>query len=292
MRYINTEMLRPSRDWLDRAGTEAAGIPALRERLATAETSDEKKEAKAALNRAMARCADLWSELKPELEALSFGKCWYCEGREERSNLAVDHFRPKSRVYECPDHPGYWWLALDHSNYRYACTLCNSLLRDENTQEVCGKGTHFPLMDESQRLFRPEDPNREVACILDPTVAADPSLLWFMNDGQATPRYRKERSPLFFQRAETSISVYNLNHPRISEHRSMIAFEIKHQVERGEKYLDDAATGDGAAQDHFQEVFRTLLRLVSAQAPYSASARAILCDYRDKDWVETALATA
>jgi hypothetical protein len=113
-----------------------------------------------------------------------------------------------------------------------------------------------------------------------------------MDDGQATPRYAKERSPLFFQRAETSIRVYNLNQAKIADARSLVAFEIKHQVQRGEKYLDDAAAGLPAALDDFQEVYRILLSLIGPEAEYSAAARALLAGYRDKDWIVQALTTA
>lgn len=46
------------------------------------------------------------------LEKLFHDKCAYCES----STLAgadwdVEHYRPKGRVAERPDHPGYYWLA-------------------------------------------------------------------------------------------------------------------------------------------------------------------------------------
>jgi hypothetical protein len=234
----------------------------------------------------------LWSELKADLAQLSHGKCWYCETKEKRSHLAIDHFRPKSGVVECTMHPGYWWLALAADNYRFACTYCNSLLRDNDAGEAYGKGAHFPLLDEARRAFASNDVNGECPCLLDPVVAADPPLLWFMDDGQATPRYKKETSQLFFKRADVSIRVYNLNQAKIADARSLIAFEIKRQVERGEKYLDDAAAGDKAALDHFKEVYRVLSGHIAAEAEYSAAARAFLASYRDKEWVEDALRTA
>ena len=113
-----------------------------------------------------------------------------------------------------------------------------------------------------------------------------------MEDGQATPGYAEKKSPLFFGRAAISIRVYNLNQATIADSRSMVAFEIKHQVQRGEKYLDDAAAGDPAASDHFQEVYRVLLGLIGPEAEYSSAARAFLAGYRDMDWVVRALTTA
>jgi len=253
---------------------------------------EETKTILSALREEIRRHSGLWGELKPLLEELSFGKCWYCESDEKRSHLAVDHFRPKGAVAELNTHPGYWWLAFSYDNYRFACTYCNSPLRGEEAGETLGKGTHFPLIDETRRAFRPQDTNQESPCLLDPVLAFDPPLLWFMNDGQATPLYAAEKSPLWFQRADTSIRVYNLNQAKLADARSLVALEIKHQVQRGEKYLDDATAGAPAALDHFQEVFRIVGNLIGPEAEYSAAARAFLATYRDKEWVVQALRTA
>ena len=40
----------------------------------------------------------VWAGLKELLGDLSSKKCWYCEARQERSDMQVDHFRPKNRV--------------------------------------------------------------------------------------------------------------------------------------------------------------------------------------------------
>jgi hypothetical protein len=291
MRHIPADQFRPSADWRQRATAARAAVDAIAARLPGADPADTKTILRE-LRDEIGCHSVLWGELKDELEQLSRGKCWYCETREKRSHLAVDHFRPKSRVAECSAHPGYWWLALAADNYRFACTYCNSLLRDEDSAETYGKGTHFPLVDEARRAFLPHDINGECPCLLDPVVAADPPLLWFLEDGQATPRYKQERSPLFYQRADISIRVYNLNQPKVADARSLVAFEIKHQVQRGEKYLDHAAAGDEAALDHFKDVYRVLQKHIGPEAEYSAAARAFLANYRDKDWVEDALRTA
>jgi hypothetical protein len=291
VRYIRGDRLQPTADWLERAAAAQRAIEAIAARLEDA-TPEAAKTILRDLHEEIGRHSNLWGELKAGLEALSGGKCWYCETREKRSHLAVDHFRPKSGVAECATHPGYWWLALVCENYRYACTYCNSLLRNVGTVETHGKGTHFPLVDEARRVSRPQDVSGECPCLLDPVVAADPPLLWFMDDGQATPRFTEERFSLFFRRADISIRVYNLNQAKIADARSLVAFEVKRQIQRGEKYLNDAAAGDPAALDHFQDVYRILLGLIGAEAEYSAAARAFLAGYRDKDWVVQALTTA
>ena len=166
MRHIPGDRFRPSQDWLGRAAEAQAAVAAIAGGLAGS-TQEERKAILIRIHREIARHADLWSEMKPALEELSRGKCWYCESKENRSHFSVDHFRPKSGVAECTDHPGYWWLAFVHENYRFACTYCNSLLRGNPTGEVLGKGIHFPLINEANRVYHPQDPNDECPCLLD-----------------------------------------------------------------------------------------------------------------------------
>jgi hypothetical protein len=154
------------------------------------------------------------------------------------------------------------------------------------------KATHFPLIDEAQRILNPNGRlTDERPTLLDPTIPGDPSLLWFLEDGRAVPKYKAERSSLFSSRASISIDVYNLNDFRIKEARVVIAIEIKRQVELGEKHLDEALSGVPVAVELFQEICRTLLNLIAPQSEFSSAARAILAGYRDKDWVVDALRT-
>jgi hypothetical protein len=124
-----------------------------------------------------------------------------------RSDNAVDHYRPKSRVAECPKHPGYWWLAFDWTNYRFSCTFCNSLRRDDQTESLGGKKDRFPLRDESRRAFGPDDTlDDEEPVLLDPTWFGDPPILWFDEDGRATenPSVASEGS---FPHARATVSI-------------------------------------------------------------------------------------
>lgn len=285
------DQFRPSADWCQRAATAHAVIEGIAARLPGA-TPEETKAILREIRDEIGRHSGLWRELKPRLEQLSREKCWYCETKQERSNMAVDHFRPKGGVTGCSTHPGYWWLALAANNYRFSCTYCNSLLKDEDAAQTYGKGNHFPLVDEARRDYGPNESNGESPHLLDPIEPDDPPLLGFLENGEATPSYKKERSKLFFERAEVSIRVYNLNHAGIVDARSLIAFKIKHQVKLGEKYLDQAMAGDMSARDLFREVNRVLSRCIAQDAKYSVAARAFLSTYRDKDWVEAVLRTA
>jgi len=51
-------------------------------------------------------------EVKISLEKLFEYKCAYCENFLEESGWNVEHYRPKGRVFERDDHPGYYWLTV------------------------------------------------------------------------------------------------------------------------------------------------------------------------------------
>lgn len=87
----------------------------------------------------------LWSEFKELLYELHHGKCCYCESKLSKGQAQVEHFRPKARVDEDKEHPGYWWLAYSWRNLLLACGDCNRK-----------KGAKFPLKPGSKRLC-PED---------------------------------------------------------------------------------------------------------------------------------------
>src|SRR5690242_2141799 len=119
MRNIPLNQLRPSAEWANRAKKARVLVWAIAVELADA-GEGERPEIIKRLRAEIAKHAAIWAELRDQMSPLSSGKCWYCESRENRSDVAVDHFRPKGEVEECPTHPGYWWLAFDPSNYRFA----------------------------------------------------------------------------------------------------------------------------------------------------------------------------
>jgi uncharacterized protein (TIGR02646 family) len=114
--------------------------------------------------------------VRAALEALFCDKCAYCETKiTGGSDWEVEHFRPKARVAERPDHPGYFWLAYEWSNLYFSCTLCNQRRRDRPRWGDCslagtgGKGDQFPLLDEGGRAMSPShDLDRERPLLLDP----------------------------------------------------------------------------------------------------------------------------
>lgn len=118
-----------------------------------------------------------WSDLKPWLQALSYGKCWFSEVRDLFSHYDVEHFRPKKEAKAEGEatRDGYWWLAFDYMNFR----LCGNVGNRK-------KGGWFPLNAGSQcstYTHRCED--AEAALFLDPINAADVTLLAFDEEGKA-----------------------------------------------------------------------------------------------------------
>lgn len=93
--------------------------------------------------------ASIWQkpQVRNTLHKMQNGKCCYCERKRELKHESdVEHFRPKTSVKEAPDHPGYWWLAYDWDNYLVACSPCNA----------SHKRTHFPLLNENDRAYTPD----------------------------------------------------------------------------------------------------------------------------------------
>lgn len=158
-------------------------------------------------------------------------KCWYCEAEEIRSDMPVDHFRPKNRVDESSEHNGYWWLAFDWENYRCACTFCNSRRNFEETEG--GKACKFPLFNPESRAFSPEDEEllrQEQPDFLDPFNPDDEKLLWFDNDG--IPMSKPDCTADESRKVNNSIDIFHLHETRIVRARNKIRIEIEKQVKK------------------------------------------------------------
>lgn len=239
---------------------------------------------------AIERLASIWRELSESLASVSGRKCWYCESREVRSDSAVDHFRPKRRVAEAPDHPGYWWLAFDWSNYRYSCTFCNSLRRNRRDKTVGGKQDHFPLVDETARVYDESgDLARETPALLDPMCAADTVMLYFREDGYAGPRFNSTERAVHHSRAATSIKLYHLNHQHTIEARLALCVEVRRLIHAGKLFVDEYNAGSQSARTGLDDVVRKLRELIANTAPYSAAVRDMVRGFRDDrhPWIES-----
>ncbi len=282
MRYINLDLLNILPEWLDRAQRAYEYVKSL---------PPEKRA------EAINSCSQVWKDLKDELKRISYNKCWYCESSEIRGDKAVDHYRPKNGVIECPSHKGYWWLAFNWRNFRYSCEYCNEIRIDRTTNTSGGKSSHFPLLDETKRVFdegNPYDLLQERPALLDPTEIDDPLLLTFETDGTAQPASDPKDCPEDFQRAKISIEHFHLNHTDLKERRQVrICNKIKQLVDAGDmyRYLLDKNKSDVAAIQGYKSVMKEISAMINERAEYSAAARAVLKTYRNRPWVD-ALATA
>jgi uncharacterized protein (TIGR02646 family) len=223
----------------------------------------------------------VWRELKDPLANLSHDKCWYCEVKQERSDNAVDHFRPKSL---------YRWLAFEKSNFRYCCTYCNSRRKNPETGETEGKGDAFPLLDEAQRATAPGQEAHEQPVFLDPCRTQDPGFLDFYDDGRPCARHPDHDARK--RRAETTIKAYHLDHPDLIEKRRVLAAEITANIKKADGLFDLCDAGSPEIDSAFDGLIGTLSKAISETAELSAFARKMVAGARDKVWVEALLATA
>jgi uncharacterized protein (TIGR02646 family) len=285
VRYIDLDLLEQSltQEWKDKAEKAYAyvkNLPAGKER-----------------NKAINNRSHIWSELKETLKRHAHEKCWYCESSAHRIMGDIDHHRPKNKVEQCPDHPGYWWLAFNWRNYRYCCERCNRLDTDHSTGKVGGKHTHFPLWDETKRVYDEcdlDDLRLEAPLLLDPTEPDDPLLLTFDLDGTARPACDQQQCPQDYQRAVTSIELYHLNHTDLKKRRQFeVCYEVSELVKRVDKYLlkwqNDRSNID--ARIIYVEATKKLKKMICERAEYSAAARAALKTFRKANrlWVDELL---
>jgi hypothetical protein len=277
MRYIDTADFEPPEDWIRQAEEALRDIAAL--------TPAERAKAINKRN-------ELWKALKPGLMALSDDKCWYCESKDLRSDNAVDHFRPKNNVKGSErfplvdDHPGYWWLAFDYTNYRFSCTLCNSIRKDLDGT-TGGKQDYFPLMDEERRCIdRDGNLEEEQPVLLDPTRVLDVGALCFDDAGKAAPRAKRlaESDAAYRQwedRASESIRFYHLNHHAIVEARYSRIRYIRRVANKADKSLDRMQRNVAGAEAEVQGWLEELKQAISPKSEYSAAVISILKGMRE-----------
>ncbi|WP_448208568.1 hypothetical protein [Azospirillum sp. sgz302134] len=214
MRFIDTSSLSLPVGWIDQAKLAAGEV------------------AKAKGNRAdvIESYSHVWRALKEPLAKLSHYKCYYCETVRVRDDYEVDHFRPKSGT-SSDGHSGYWWLAFDASNLYFSCRFCNQRRRGINGEEAGGKGSAFPLLEGGIRAVKPSDIlEDEYPALADPCKRHEPSLIGFNDIGVAVPQPSRIGEPVEFERARTSIRIYNLNHGWLRRRREQKALIIRRKI--------------------------------------------------------------
>ena len=122
------------------------------------------------------------AEVRKALERLFHGNCSYCGDHITASDdWEVEHFRPKGRVAERADHPGYYWLTYEWENLYLSCTHCNQRRKDRPSwgdstlHPSGGKADQFPLLDEQTRAMGVEDDVQEEHTLLIEPCYDDPA---------------------------------------------------------------------------------------------------------------------
>jgi len=233
--------------------------------------------------------SSVWRDLKDGLASLLHDKCWYCESAVDRSDNAVDHFRPKGRVSDAANpHAGYRWLAFDESNFRYACTYCNSRRKDLDNKTAGGKADRFPLFDEAQRVYAVGALDAEQPLLLDPCELSDWRLLGcHQENGQPCAT---SAEPVPRQRAEASIEIYHLHYEPTCKRRHATAVQLLADVDEG-KRLFELATQDPARVVDFKAVATRLRRTIDREAQYSGDMHFLLRGQRSTahPWIQELL---
>jgi uncharacterized protein (TIGR02646 family) len=228
-----------------------------------------------------------WVAFRPEFQRVFGNKCWYVECRNPGTDDDIDHFRPKGRIAEAPDHSGYWWQALNWRNFRLSCHRANRLRGNPETGETHGKGDHFPLLVEQDRCISPaNDLALERPTLLDPTDPADPPLLTFDIDGRVavSPTYEHDENSV--KRVEDSRVYLHLDWPQFKEDRQALYRYVLTKVTDGDNAHSRFLNGEAGARESLKAVARDLLRLTRDNEPYSRAAQAYISRFRDRGWVK------
>lgn len=233
----------------------------------------------------------VWRDLKDGLASLLHDKCWYCETSVDRSDNAVDHFRPKGRVSDAANsHTGYRWLAFEESNFRYACTYCNSRRKDLENGTVGGKADRFPLVNEAHRVYAVGAVAGEQPLLLDPCELSDWRLLGcHQESGQPCAT---STDVVAKRRAEVSIEIYHLHYEPTCKRRHAAAVQLMADVEDG-KRLFELATHDYSRAEDFKSVAGRLRRAIDRESPYSGDMHFLLRGQRSDahPWIQELLET-
>lgn len=283
MRAINMIAVRASLGdgWLQNASDKTAELQRLHEQI-TEEHAANQTVWRKSLSDAVNSMKDVWQDrgLKQTLMDASFGKCWYCEARvAQRADNAIDHFRPKNRVAEDTTHPGYWWLACDWHNYRFACTFCNSARTTPDS--TGGKQDHFPLWDEQRRVRIPGGSLiNEQPKLLDPTNPPDLWCLAFDANGKPVPRYSKEQNLYQYDRATESIRRYHLGRKELNKNRRDLMLSIDEKLTSAEEFSRELGGQNPFAEAAYNQLFKALNDFIQPQAEFSSAARVFIASKR------------
>ena len=206
-----------------------------------------------------------WGRLKPWLQSLSGGKCWFSEVRELYSHYDVEHFRPKKEAKALDEtvRDGYWWLAFDYMNFR----LCGNVGNRK-------KGGWFPLQTGSRcSKYDNQCEEEETACLLDPIDIEDVSLLSFDEEGKAIAH--KNATSWETQRVAVTVKRLKLNeHSALTEARRKVWSKVSSLICTYQIYIARCRDGGNeAAKQKAKEAAKQVYEMTRPTAELSAVAK-------------------
>lgn len=228
------------------------------------------------------------------LNALFHGKCAYCESSIKAVQPTdIEHFRPKGRVANCPEHPGYWWLAARWDNLLASCIDCNrrryqgaqQLAHDPLDGEVdgqfyLGKGDLFPILGEQYAFSEADDHDAENAALIDPTRRNPKAHLMWLQEQELSLVGPREQDGVLDPYGWHTYRVFGLNRQGLVELRTARLREVQAQVVFIEKMLDRALLmpepfASTQQDDAFEELL-SLYRYAEPDQPFSAMVEDLL----------------
>ena len=294
MRYIDISEIRPDLplrwDEVTRRARSGVAKAMLKAKIkARADGKDFRATRNAVIDarkKAINSRSRVWRLLNKRFSEQSVGKCWYCQSNDIRSSKPLDHYRPKSSVEECPEHPGYWWLAFAWDNYRFSCTFCNSYHEKEGSK--AGKQNHFPLDDESNRQVLPGLKKTEKPLLLDPCKLGDYRLISYDIRGQVIVNADKAPKGSYEERkAKTSIKVYDFNHGATRRKRETVYFAVEKLVNEINKLISAGYQDNEDEITQKQEELIKRARADSREFDFNEAAYTYLKSFQNRNpWVQ------
>lgn len=227
-----------------------------------------------------------WSEVRSELELMSFGKCWYTEAKEGCSRYQTDHYRPHGRAKQAAKNyaAGYSWLAFDIDNYRIVGVLANTA-NQEHSVETVGKSDWFPLLDPNQRAtLANRSTDLEVPLLLDPVSEDDPDKIMFNDNGEAHPSDELPDDEKAWVR--DAIDRMGIKQDRLNGLRRRVWRECEGRILKYNRFFKKAAA-ERTAEDKLsmRELAAELRAMSSCRAPFASTARHCLKNNRLGDLI-------
>lgn len=200
--------------------------------------------------------------VKVALNALSNGKCAYCEADYDATHPSdVEHYRPKGAIDTDAGRikPGYWWLAAAWDNLLPSCIRCNRQERQllfDGTELTLGKANRFPLADEARRASAIGEEADEIALLIDPCCEDPSDYIRFIDDNGYCLAVEVDPDPTSInaRKARASIDIYGLNRSGLVRDRSRYMRWAKVSLARLEKLARRLDRLPVDAQDESTEI--------------------------------------